>query len=427
MKNDYSQLLIDVQKKSNITVADIKDVTYLKEEIETVVSAKISFNTLRRLFGFLPKTKPAAQTLNILANYLGFNSFSNYKNNKTNYEDWYFQQYLIQLWKQKKLSSEAIETINLGIENENNLIYLGYFLAHHIEKNHMQLTLSVFKAIRFQTINRTQLHKFGIILYNSLALIPEKQALQFYGQLVPLADFRENVPLLNIDYTHLHGRYFQIIQLIAQNKANDSDVFFTALMGQYKAFYIDGKNVEQIMPVTKPKDFDALFVTLKGRYFGMRFLLEPAHSVAIKNEIRNACKTVHISFFLIEIIPALIFKEAYDFLEELLDSYYEEVFEGEVWSSETTNAIYLIGLSTINWQRNNFVVAKRNLELIDLSRVEIGYVDYVALFYHLIALQISQSENNKKANAKALKTLQQLIKKTKFIRFEEKAARFVLR
>lgn len=87
MKYDYSQLLIDVQKKSNITVADIKDVTYLKEEIETVVSTKISFNTLRRLFGFLPKTKPAAQTLNILANYLGFNSFSNYKNNKTNYED----------------------------------------------------------------------------------------------------------------------------------------------------------------------------------------------------------------------------------------------------------------------------------------------------------------------------------------------------
>jgi hypothetical protein len=67
------------------------------------------------------------------------------------------------------------------------------------------------------------------------------------------------------------------------------------------------------------------------------------------------------------------------------------------------------------------------LELIDLSRVEIGYVDYVALFYHLIALQISQSENNKKANASAVKTLQQLIKKTKFIRFEEKAARFVLR
>jgi len=56
MYNDYSQLLIDVQKKSNITVTSLRDVKFLKEEIDTNIDNSIGFNTLRRLFGFLDKT-----------------------------------------------------------------------------------------------------------------------------------------------------------------------------------------------------------------------------------------------------------------------------------------------------------------------------------------------------------------------------------
>lgn len=55
MKNNYSQLLIDIQKKSNITVYNIKDLKILKEDIELVIKTNIGYNTLRRLFGFLEK------------------------------------------------------------------------------------------------------------------------------------------------------------------------------------------------------------------------------------------------------------------------------------------------------------------------------------------------------------------------------------
>ena len=79
MKEDYSQLLIDIQKKSNITVSDSKDLKFLKEEIESFINQTIGFNTLRRLFGFLEKREPNYSTLNRLANYLGYISFSKYK------------------------------------------------------------------------------------------------------------------------------------------------------------------------------------------------------------------------------------------------------------------------------------------------------------------------------------------------------------
>ena len=71
MQNDYAQLLIDVQKKSKITVNKSRDLRFLKEEIEENPKLSIGFNTLRRLFGFLEKTEPSISTLNILAVYLG--------------------------------------------------------------------------------------------------------------------------------------------------------------------------------------------------------------------------------------------------------------------------------------------------------------------------------------------------------------------
>ena len=108
MKHDYSQLLFDIQKKSNVTVKNIKDVKILKEEIEYGIQSTIGYNTLRRIFGFLEKREPNLGTLNKMAKYLGFASFSNYKNQKTNYNDWYFQQYLLSIYKKSKISPAEI-------------------------------------------------------------------------------------------------------------------------------------------------------------------------------------------------------------------------------------------------------------------------------------------------------------------------------
>ena len=90
MKFEYSHLLEDVQKKAVIPVKSVRDVKLLKEDIESVTGLTISYNTLRRLYGFLERTTPSLITLNILSQYLGFKSYANYLNNKSNFDDWYF-------------------------------------------------------------------------------------------------------------------------------------------------------------------------------------------------------------------------------------------------------------------------------------------------------------------------------------------------
>jgi hypothetical protein len=113
-------------------------------------------------------------------------------------------------------------------------------------------------------------------------------------------------------------------------------------------------------------------------------------------------------------------------LNEILEKYYEDVFDGDVWSSETTNAIYLIGVATNNWYKNNIPGAYKNLELVKLKNVEIAYVEYVSLFYQLTLLKISFSENNQVLNKTAYNALRKLIAKTHFQRFETLAKPYLI-
>lgn len=425
MESDYSQLLIDIQRKSNINISKVRDVKFLKEEIETTIDAKIGFNTLRRLFGFLESNSPSKTTLNRLSNYLGYNSFSNYLNNKTNYNDWYFQQYLLQLRKEKLITQNAIDTINSGISNENNLIYLAYFISFQLEKGKITTLTKLFSSLNFESLNGTQLQKFGLIIATSLELLSEKKALKICESLIGYANFRA-VVLMHIDYSNLHDRYSRMLALLHPNNSHTSEQFFVSLMAKYRSYYIDMIDSKHLSTIPKPSDFDNYFVTLKGRYYGVCLLFEFETFKKIKVELLKACQTNKISYFLIEVIPALIIKEYYDFLNEILEKYYEDVFDGDVWSSETSNAIYLIGLANYNWHKNNLISAQHNLDLVELTKVEIGYVPYVSLFYQLTLMKISQSENDQLNNKLALNALKKLIATTHFHRFGVLAEKYII-
>jgi hypothetical protein len=426
MYNDYSQLLIDVQKKSNITVTSVRDVKFLKEEIDTNIDNSIGFNTLRRLFGFLDKTVPSVATLNTLSVYLGFSSFSSYKNQQANYSEWYFQQTLLRMQRQNTIGTEEINKINIGLLDEKNIVYLAYFLSFHVEKNNLEILDAIFKNVDFKNITGTQFHKFSTTISLSLSNIPEKKALPIYEALMHYDSFRNNIPLLYIDYTNLNSRYYNILNIIEKNAANDSDLLFVSLMKFYKYFYSENLDYQD-KEIFKPTGFSNFYSVLKGRYYGYCILKSKNVSKILKTEILKECTTIRVSFFLEEIIPALLIKNESEFLKLLLDTYYEELFESDIWSSTTTSAIYLIGLSNSNWQAKSYSRAKRNLELVQLELVEIGYHDYLVLFYYYTKLKISFSEKAIDINRDALKNIKLHVKKTGFKLFLSLAKEFSLK
>ncbi|MDB4089248.1 hypothetical protein N9544_06445 [Flavobacteriales bacterium] len=415
MKSNFSQLLLDVQKKTNITVRSVRDIRYLKEEIESNTGRIIGFNTLRRLFGFLESRTPNVSTLNTLSGYLGFLSFANYQHNHSTYEQWYFQQNMQRLILENRVGEKEIGLINIGLINTQNIVYFAHFVCYFMERNNQKVLKKIFTEVKFQSLSGTEIQKFALIVSIKLNSLSEKKALNLYEALIPIDNFRNHVPFLYIDYSNLTKRYGKILELIKKNGANESDVLFTQLMKGYGQFY--SEEVVELPVIYKPEGFDYFYSVLQGRYFGYQIMRSTGLEKKIKNQIKKRCNSIKVSCFLEEIVPALIVKEEFDFLNHLFSIYYEEIFELEVWSSKTTQAIYLIGLAAINQYKGNDSIAKKNLELVELDRVELGYEKYVSLFYLLISIKLNCSNAKSENKNEDYESLKKLSEETGFKMF----------
>jgi hypothetical protein len=422
MKNDSTQILIDIQKKSGITVENVRDLKNLKEEIESSGSVQIGYNTLRRLFGFLSKTTPSKTTLTILSKYLGFSSYSNYLNNKTNYDEWYFQIKMLRLQlNQNELGKKEVLQFNAALQNENNIIAVANYVCFLIEKNKKDSLIVFFTVFDYKKLTDNALTKFALLITFSFYKLETKVALGIYKILISFDSFRNSIPLCFIDYSHLNGYYIEVIKMINQFNANESDFLFSSLMKFYQKFYSNEDHSEIL--IDYPKKPDQIYPVLLGRYYGYKILSEEKIDKTLENSIKKELKTAQHHLFLIEIVPALVLKEEYDFLNSIIEKYYEELFEVDRWSSMSSVANYLIGLASLNIYKGNLKAAKNNLNLVELDKIELAYTDYITLFYYLtkIKLYFYEKDSNKvNDNYSKLKELAKEIGFHKFITIAQK-------
>lgn len=424
MKNDSNQILIDIQKKSNITILNIRDIKNLKEEIEASISAKIGFNTLRRLFGFLPKTRPSTATLTILSKYLGFTSYSNYLNNKLNYDEWYFQMKMLRLQlNETALEKNEVIQFNIFLQNENNINAVANYVCYLIEKNKIDSLIVFFTVFDYKKLTDSTLSKFAILTSFSFYKIETKVALNIYKVLIPFESFRNSGPLYFIDYSHLNGHYIEVIKMINEFNANASDFLFTSLMKFYQKFY-SNEQYSGIL-IDFPKNPNQLFPVLLGRYYGYKILSVEKIDKSLENAINKDLKTRQPHIFLVEIIPALVLKEEYDFLNSIIEKYYEEIFEMDRWSSKSTVANYLIGLASVNIHKGNLKAAKNNLDLVELDKIELAYTDYITLFYFLTKIKIHFYEKDLHEVNENYAKLKELADKIGFHKFITIAQKYI--
>jgi len=425
MKNDISQLLIDIQKKSRITIDNIRDIKNLKEEMESVTHQNLSYNTLRRLFGFLPRTMPSKTTLTILSNYLGFSSYSNYIHNKLNYDEWYFQQKLLKIQLTNKIDAPAIDFIEIGLTNKNNIVAVANLISHLITVGDEDGLKLIFTTLTFNDLTDSECLKFSTIITFRLLTLDREKALAFYRLLIPIDTFKNLVPLYYIDYTHLTAIYTDILELILEFTSNPSDIFFVNLMFFYRSYY-SLSDVSNYNSIAVPNNFDHLHVVLKGRYLSYLILNAERVDKQLEFNILKEFKKNNVSLIAQEVLTSLIIKEEYKLLSFIFEKYYEDIFESTSWSYKTSNSINLIGLANVNWYQKKYVSARRNLELVELDKVELGYFDYISMFYYLTQLKISSAENDILLNNSARQSLKATLLKTNFLRFEIEMKKYLL-
>lgn len=416
MQVHHSQLIIDLQKKSKIQINNSNDIKFLKEEIFSETTHKISFNTLRRFFGFLQATKPSKKTLDILANYLGFNSYSNYLNNREIYSEWYFKMKMLRMQlNSESLLKKNVLIFNIALKNENHIDAISGYVCFLIEQNKVDSLDVFFKYFNYNVLSESCLLKFCIYITYSFYKIKTEQTIAIYKVLLKHDSFKFSVPLFFIDYNHLNGYYLKVIQLIKEQNDNESDYLFCSLM-EFIQKYLSNQSYSEVN-IKFPNKIKNIHPVLKGRYLGYLILKEEQLNNKTENLIKKELKVLNPSLLLIEVIPALILKNEYEFLKCLIDKYYEQIFELEKWTSKSTAANYLIGLATVNVYNNNLKAAKSNLELVELDKVELAYTDYIALFYYYTKIKLYNAEGLKEKTQFYFEELKRIANKMKFYHF----------
>jgi hypothetical protein len=186
--------------------------------------------------------------------------------------------------------------------------------------------------------------------------------------------------------------------------------------------YYSNEDYSDIL-IDLPKKSEQLYPVLLGRYYGYKILSNEKIDTLTENSIKKELKTTRHRLLLIEIIPALVLKEEYDFLSSIIEKYYEELFEMNRWTAKGTIANYLIGLASVNIFKGNLKAAKNNLDLVELEKIELAYTDYITLFYYLTKIKLYLYEKDLfqvQENYSKLKELANKIGFQKFITIAQK-------
>jgi len=420
---DYSQILIDIQRKSSINVSSVTELKLLMDEIETLTDESIGYNTLRRLFGFLPNTKPSTKTLNTLSMFLGFSSYSAYLNDKSIYDDWYFNQQLLRIKLSNQINGKDIKLINTGIIHSKNITAIAYLIGYFIEKKSLDIVAEVFKNLDVNQMGDSNTMKFATIVTHSFYTLTNEYAKKAINYLCIIDNFRNTVPLYYIDYSRLNSRYGKVLDSIKSYSREPSDLLFVKLMYSYRCFYSAREKPKKI--INKPMGFNQFESVLKGRYYANQILWSGKLSKQLKNSILTEIKKNNTSLFTQEIILSLIIKSHFDFLSKLYDTFYEEIFEFDRWTSKTRIMISLLASALINIENKNLTMAIKNLEMIDVEKVEMGYYEFLSLFLNLIKMKISYHQKDFINNKNANDNLKCFVNMTGFKRFMIESKNFV--
>ena len=105
--NQIRLLKENIERKFGSKIDNVATLKRLLASINKNSDLELSYNTLRRLFDFLPSTKPNINTLNSLSQYLGFMDFHSFSN-QFHFPNWETWLYVLRLKQQAQITTAVI-------------------------------------------------------------------------------------------------------------------------------------------------------------------------------------------------------------------------------------------------------------------------------------------------------------------------------
>ena len=294
-------LLIDILKKEIEELIGRKinnrgDCEYLSNAIFDYQSVDISFNTLRRIYGLLPATKPNIKTLNTLAQFLGYNNFFHFSQTYYYKEKNKLSEVLYKAIKEKN-DEQIINIMTNSKSSSGDFVSLIIIIVRELLHNEKYLLIDkIFnlKSLDFNSFSYFEVLRIG----NSIGLLlPAKTKIDTI--LFDNKNFLDFVYMTFVDYSNLNNYYGDMSEIISCNKHREDITIFSKSIIEFRNF-LNNKSFNHIgLNIINKKKLHPI---LSGRLLALKLLAT------------NSYKTIDV----LKIYHASI-KEKND----LLDHYFE--------------------------------------------------------------------------------------------------------
>jgi hypothetical protein len=398
-------------------IGNTQDATEFADSIFKSTNKVISYNTVRRLYKIVKNDEwtPSKSTLNIIAEYCGFNSFSDFSTNfniQNNQIEFYNECYL-KFYKNQK--------VDFGIVNKICSQKQDFFTFDFLKKTihiaftyedldfltHLFVLDSVFK-------NKSYLYFHQNYLIQDIgALLRKHKNLQ--NHLWTHWSLQQNARLLYfelfVDMDYLINNHYLAIEMYHKHSTTQQDLIFTHSLLFFRAFVKDNNSacLEHYQTLSS-LDIKEMHPIPKARYFISKLLFSNPTSELIQEikywceyEIKN--KKTDPPYFHVWIMEGLIMVHQNDLVIQLWniikdDSNFQDnrINRGLIQRAITYSAFALIKTGQLEEGRKLY-------NEINPNEYNLFSCEYDSLFYSALTFHISKDKKVMKQGEEKAKVL----------------------
>ena len=382
----------EVEKKFGKKVENRGDCELIADGILEILDKTISYNTLRRLYGLAPYSKPNMNTLNTLAEFIGYHNYLhftknfNYKEKATLFQTTYKYLYdeneeqIIGLVKKTKKSTE------------DYISFLTFLIRELFRDRNYNLINQVFllDEVDYLQFSYDEL----IYLGNSLGLILRKEK-RFPKELSKNRNFLNCVFLIFVDYSSLNSYYGDWAKSLMLSKNSSEVKLFSRAVLQFRNFL----NLKKVKPIKIDTIYSGeIHPILCSRLLALYFLSEKNNDVeeVLTTYFNFYKKSTSSSDYWFELLSSSILSKNIEIMSFLVKNL--KLKSEFYYQREHLNSYYLMSAFYYKFT-NNGNKEIESIKQFDISEYKYCYEDYTNLLY-LIYLYHSNKSSSKRKSLK---------------------------
>ena len=411
--------MIDNLKKSVVStfgtsITNVSDLKSLKTDIYRSTSKELGFNTLRRFFGFLPYTKPNKNTLNVLSNYAGYESYIVFLKKFKLDGEWNDWDYVNDMLLENELSKNHIQWMMRKKSSNQYYKLLTYLISSLILKKDASNLSILFGEEKLFTTERSELAKISTTLSKKFKSFFPLDFNWIYF-LLHFKSFRDIMLYSYVDVDTLNSYYGDLLKESLLIIQDEDEILFTQLILEFDRFVREIETKNEDLNYVVPQNCHPI---LLGRYYSVLYLKSKSTQTKIFNQILNEAKNQksRIEFFQ-EIIPIFIILKELDKIELIFDLYYDELLDYDYWDHVHIERYNLVALMLIHIKNDRLKLIP---DLFSFFNEETNF--HINDSYHKILFCIAKYHFLKLTNKPLEKTKNQyieMVQKTGFVLFDE--------